>query len=136
MQWLDKDGNEVSLESAVWEAGKPAPLNPQAQKRLDRDVREALQDLGYRDARFEVVRQPHPETQTVDLVVRIDELGSPATLQTISVTGNQTGPPRRPSWSGSTCTPGKCLLGEDWPNWSSGCGVRGDSSSTRSRPSP
>ena len=36
-----------------------------------------------------MVRQPHPETRTVDLLVRIDELGSAATLQTISVTGNE-----------------------------------------------
>jgi len=89
VQWLNRDGKLLALESPVWEAGKPAPLHPQAQKRLEHDVRTALEDLGYRDARFEVLRQTRPETHTVDLVVRIGTWGSAATLQSISVQGHE-----------------------------------------------
>ena len=89
MRWLNRNGKQLALEAAVWEAGKPAPLHPQADQRLAHDVRLALEDLGYRDARFEVVRQMHPETHTVDLAVRIDHLGVAATLQAISVKGHE-----------------------------------------------
>lgn len=87
MRWLNRNGKQLALEAAVWEAGKPAPLHPQADKRLAHDVRLALEDLGYRDARFEVARQMHSETHTVDLAVRIDRLGAAATLQAITVKG-------------------------------------------------
>jgi len=89
VQWLNQDGKPVNLKAAVWEAGKPAPLSSQAQSRLEREVREALEDLGYRDARFEVARRSHAQTRTADLVVTIADWGSPAALQAISVTGHE-----------------------------------------------
>lgn len=87
--WLNRDGKPVSLKAAIWEAEKPAPLSPQGQASLEQSVREALEDLGYRDARHEVVRQADAQTRTVELVVKIAEWGAPATVQAISVTGHE-----------------------------------------------
>lgn len=89
VKWFDRRGQPVALSDPIWQVGKPAPLSAQAQSQLEREVAAALADLGYCDARFEVLRQSHAETRTVDLTVKIAERGQPTSLQTISVTGQK-----------------------------------------------
>ena len=91
--WLDREGKQVDLEPAPWEPGKPAPLAEGSRKELQREVKLALEDLGYHLADFEVAVKADRESHLADLVIRFRDTGSPAVVETIEITGNEISSP-------------------------------------------
>jgi hypothetical protein len=89
VRWLDKDGKAVENEKPVWEEGIPVRMDSVAAGNFRDQVTRALEDLAFRDAKFELTLVPNRKTQHVDLVVQIKEEGAPAKLEAIDVLGNQ-----------------------------------------------
>ena len=86
--WLDRDGKEVELKPPPWQTGKPAPLAEGSRKKLQREVRLALEDLGYHLADFQVDVEADRATQSADLVIRFRDAGSPSVVEKIEIVGN------------------------------------------------
>ncbi len=87
LRWRDKDGKEVKLETPIWTLGKPAPLDEASRKHLREKVAEALAELGYPFAQFDVNVIPSPSSQTAELLVQIGSEGPPAEVRDIEIIG-------------------------------------------------
>jgi hypothetical protein len=87
VRWLDKDGAGVDLAKPVWVAGKPARFDAAARKTYHDHVRQALAELGYPFAEFDVSVAPNPATQRAELVVFLRNEGPPAEISDIEVFG-------------------------------------------------
>jgi len=89
VQWKDRDGKDVELKSPVWKHGDPARLAPVSKEWMARRVKFALEDQGYRFAKFQIDLESDSKTQTADLVVHLDEEGPKASLDEIEIVGNE-----------------------------------------------
>ena len=89
VRWLDKDGKNVALADPVWTTDKPARMDTASHKAYEGKVKEALEDLGFRDAAFDVRLQPNREKRQVELVVWLRDEGDSATLGKIEIQGNE-----------------------------------------------
>jgi hypothetical protein len=93
IRWSAPGGNEVGLESPVWEPAKPArfptPSKIDARRSfLDREVADALADVGYYFSTFSVQVAADPATKTAKLVVKIIDEGPRAAVGRIEIDGN------------------------------------------------
>ena len=89
VQWKDRDGKDVKLESAVWKPGVPARLAPDSKEWTARKVKFALEDMGFRFAEFQIDLESESKTRTADLVVHLEDEGPKASLDEIEIVGNK-----------------------------------------------
>ncbi len=89
VQWKDRDGKDVKLTPAVWSSGDPARLAPDSKEWTARKVKFALEDMGFRFAKFQIDLESDSKTRTADLVVHLEEEGSKASLDDIEIVGNE-----------------------------------------------
>lgn len=89
VQWKDRDGKDVKLESPVWKLGDPARLAPTTKEWTARKVKLALEDIGFRFAKFHINMVPDSASRTADLVVHLEDEGPEASLDDIEILGNK-----------------------------------------------
>ncbi len=88
-EWKDRDGKGVELESPVWESGDPVRLAPVTMEWTARKVKYALEDMGFRFAKFRIDLKSNSKTRTADLVVHLEDEGPKASLDEIEIIGNK-----------------------------------------------
>lgn len=86
--WVDKDGRTVDFSEPVWCPGEWAKFDRFSQSRLRSEINHALEDLGYRHARFDIRLENSKNNDYVDLVVSILDEGRLAEIEEIVVRGN------------------------------------------------
>jgi len=87
--WEDRDGKRVKWTKPIWRPGEAARHDAAAHAIYTRELRRALEDLGFRHAEFEVELVADPARKRSDLVIRLVDEGSPAIVRRIKFTGNQ-----------------------------------------------
>ncbi|PHS07938.1 MAG: hypothetical protein COA78_13190 [Blastopirellula sp.] len=87
--WLDKDGKMEKLADPVWEAGQPTKLDQQANIQYEKKIAQALEDIGIRNSTFDIEFRQNLETAQVDLIIYFRNEGTLATLNQITVQGNE-----------------------------------------------
>ncbi len=88
-KWVDDEGNEVDLKDPVWTPGKPAAFDAPTNAHLRQLVEQALADLGYEFAAFNVDVVQASGGATADLIVDITSEGPPPTVREIEITGQR-----------------------------------------------
>lgn len=89
VQWKDRDGKDVELKAPVWKHGDTARLAPVSKEWMARKVKFALEDQGFRFAKFQIDMESDSKTQTADLVVHLEAEGPKASLDEIEIVGNK-----------------------------------------------
>ena len=87
LHWLDKDGEKVKFEKALWVAGKPGAFHQSVLDSIDRRVALTLANTGYMAPKF--THELVADGSTAELVIRVHDLGAPAVLREIDVSGNE-----------------------------------------------
>lgn len=85
--WLGPDGESVDSEEALWRKGEPAAFEQASIDLLKKRVATIFDAAGYFHTRFTCDLVPH--RTLADLVIDVKDVGIPAVVREIDVTGNQ-----------------------------------------------
>jgi hypothetical protein len=90
-QWIDLKGNQVKLQSPVWEQGTPAKLD--IEKKLVPSVTAALKDIGWSATKFSVSIDMNTDDSTGELVVEIISEEMPDRIEGFNIVGSNINAP-------------------------------------------
>lgn len=87
--YLDGEARQTGSCQAMWPTGQRAPFDEYSTGLLRAGVEQTLAEAGYAAAQFDVRAMPQPDGKTARLEVRVRQLGPPATIHEVRVTGCQ-----------------------------------------------
>jgi hypothetical protein len=87
-KWINRDGKDIDLRKPCWRSAQRAGLDQATKHNLESQIKRALCDLGYFDARFTLLVDPDRDRGVAHLVIRIDEEGERTAIEEIEVKGN------------------------------------------------